>query len=198
MRIFSLALIAALCVTNSVSAIAPLNMQSIKQAQLYGTSQAKSDLSYFLKPWLSYEEKADQLNETAETAYLYTPFLLIATDAREKKLHQQAVAIEDSEKVITNYLDTMSFSVKLFGGNENFSKGTTAFIQQGDRVIKAWSSAAPDTAEPSPWRGKDQFTAQCYFYFDEREMDLTKPITLVVTSGDRKQHNFYFELDKVK
>lgn len=198
MRIFSLVLILALCLTSSVSAIAPLNSASIKQAQFYGTSQSKSELSNFLKPWLAYEEKAEQLNETAETAYLYTPFLLIATDAREKALHQKKATLEDAEKLITDYLDIMSFSVKLFGSAKEFSQNTTGVIKQGNKVIKAWSNAVPDMAEPCAWIKDVNFIAQCYFYFNEKDLDVRKPITLVITSGDKKVHRFYFELDKIK
>lgn len=197
MRILSFALLCMLCLTNTALAIAPINLESIKQAQLYGTSQAKIELQYFLKPWLSYEEKAEQLNETAETAYIYTPFLLIATDAREKKLRGNEVRLEDSEKIITDYLDIMSFSVKLYGEDKSFSQNTTGVIEQNGKTVEAWSNAVPDTAEVSAAQ-KGKFNAQCYFYFDEKKLDTAKPITLVITSDDKRKHRFYFELDKVK
>lgn len=183
---------------SSAAAITPLNIESIKQAQLYGTSQAKSDLSNFLKPWLSYEEKAEQLNETAETAYLYTPFLLIATNAREKKLHNQKSSIEDSEQIITDYLDTLSFSVKLFGNKKEFPKNAIGIIKQDEKIIKTWYSAVPDSAEESTWLKNTKFMAQCYFYFNEKELDIKKPVTLVVITADKKERQFYFELDKIK
>lgn len=195
MRVFSLALLFVFAVVHTAFAIAPINMLSIRQAQLYGSSQAKEELFSFLKPWMAYEERARKLNEEAERAYLFTPFLLIAMDAREKKLHNLPVALADSEKIITDYLDTLSFSVKVYGAKQEFSKNSTAVLVQGDKTVKAWSNAAPESAEPS---GADKFSAQCYFYFDEKAIDPKAPVTLVVTTGDKWQHKFYFELSTIK
>lgn len=182
---------------NTAFAIAPLNQNLIKQAHLYGSSQARAELNVFLKPWVSYEEKAENLNETSEAAYLYTPFLLIAMDAREKKLHNQLPRLEDSEKIITDYLDTLSFSVNLSGSTANFSSNTTAVLQQKGKIIKSWHEAIPTTAEPAD-KSNTKYEVQAYFYFDERELDLHAPVTLLITTGDKKTHRFYFELSQVK
>lgn len=195
MRVFSLALLLVFVVTHTAFAIAPLNLLLIRQAQLYGSSQSGEELFAFLKPWMAYEERASQLNEEAERAYLFTPFLLIAMDARERKLHSRPIMLEDSEKIITDYLDTLSFSVKVYGAKQDFSQNSTAVLVQGDKTVKAWSNAAPEAAEP---RQADKFAAQCYFYFDEKAIDPKKPVTLVVTTGDKWQHKFYFELETIK
>lgn len=198
MRICSLVCLMVIFLVNTAFAIAPLNQSTIKQAQLYGSSQAKAELSAFLKPWLSYEENAEQLNEKAETAYMYTPFLLIAMDAREKKLHNQAILIENAESIITNYLDTLSFSVKLYGNTENFSANTVALIKQNGNLIKAWSVAVPEKPEPSYKNDKYKYMVQSYFYFKQTELSSKEPITLVVMTGDKEHHSFYFEIDKIK
>lgn len=195
MRVFSFALFLLFAVTQTALAIAPIHLLSIRQAQLYGTSQASEALFVFLKPWMAYEERARQLNEEAERAYLFTPFLLIAMDAREKKLHDRPVALQDSEKIITDYLDTLSFSVKVYGAKREFSKDSTAVLVQGDKTVPAWSNSAPDAAESD---AADRFAAQCYFYFDEKAIDPKEPVTLVVTTGDKWQHRFFFELATVK
>ena len=142
MRVFSLALLFVFAVVQTAFAIAPLNVLSIKQAQLYGSSQAKEELFAFLKPWMAYEERAGQLNEEAERAYLFTPFLLIAMDAREKKLHNLPVSLEDSEKIITDYLDTLSFSVKVYGAKQEFSKNSTAVLVDVYKRQRLGSTAA--------------------------------------------------------
>lgn len=183
---------------SSASAVAVLNQNTIKQAQFYGTSQAKIELAHFLKPWLSYEEKAEQLNENAEIAYLYTPFLLIAMDSREKKLHDVPILLEDTEKIITNYLDTLSFSVKLYGNTETFSADTVAMLKQNGKLIKAWSVAVPNKAEAAYKNSKYKYMVQGYFYFDQKELDLKSPVSLVIMTGDKQRHCFYFELAKIK
>ena len=198
MRILTLVCLLMICLVNTTFAIAPLNETTIKQAQLYGSSQSKSELLFFLKPWLSYEEKAEQLNEKAETAYMYTPFLLIAMDAREKKLHNQPILIEDSENIITNYLGTLSFSVKLYGNTDNFSNNTIALLKQNGNLIKAWSIAVPDKAEAAYNHEKYKYMVQGYFYFNEKELTAKEPVTLVILTGDKKRHSFYFDIDKIK
>lgn len=198
MKIVGIVCFLMIFLANSVFAVAPLNQNSIKQAQLYGSSQAKTELLSFLRPWLSYEENAPQLNESVETAYLYTPFLLIAMDAREKKLHNLPIRPEDGEKIITDYLNTLSFSVKLSGATAAFSKDTVGMIRQNNKIINACSAAIPQQAEQSTIKGKTGYETQAYFYFDEKEMDVTKPVTLIIMTGDKKFHSFYFELTQIK
>lgn len=188
----------ASCLVNTAFAIAPLTQDTMKQAQLYGSSQANTELFDFLKPWLSYEENAEQLNENAETAHMYTPFLLIAMDAREKRLHNQAILIENCESIITNYLNTLSFSVKLYGNTEDFPVNTVALLKQNGKLIKAWSAAVPQKPEPAYKNDKYKYMVQSYFYFKQNEIDPKEPLTLVIMTGDKGHHRFYFETDKIK
>ncbi|MEG6585985.1 hypothetical protein [Dendrosporobacter sp. 1207_IL3150] len=184
--------------SNNAYAIAPINSGIIKQAQEYGVSHVNDSLITFLQPWISYEERATKLNETSERAYLYTTFLLLATDAREKKANGKVVSISDSEQIITDYSGTLSFSVTLFGKDSSFSRNTTAVLRQGKSKIKAYQITAPNEAEKCDWLNSKLYTAQCYFYFDEREIDISKPVVLSVLAHDKQERKFYFDLGNIK
>lgn len=197
-RILCWTLSLLLLCSGPVYAIAPISSEIIKQAQDYGVGHATDSLAEFLQPWISYEEKADRLDETTERAYLYTTFLLLATDAREKKAGGKPVLHSDSERIITDYSGTLSFSVTLFGKNPAFIKGATAVLKQNKKTIKAYQVTAPQEAEKCTWLASKLYMAQSYFYFSEEDIDLTKPVILSVTANDKQERKFYFDLAKVK
>ena len=133
--------------SDTVYAISPINSSVIKEAQSYGQLHVHRQLDEFLQPWVSYEEKAESLNGTAEHAYLYTPFLLIATDAREKSLNGQKVKLADSERILNNYDGTLSFSVVLFGNELHFGQKAKVVLKQNKEIIEAYQVAIPQKAE---------------------------------------------------
>jgi len=184
--------------SSSAYAIAPISAETIRQAQEYGVQHAQETLPDFLQPWISYEEKAAQLNETTERAYLYTTYLLLATDAREKKSNGKLVLNADSERIITDYSGMLSFSVTLFSKEPTFIHNTTAVIKQGKKIVKAYQTTIPSEAEPCTWLAGRLFKAQSYFYFSDNDIDVSMPATLVVTTNDKLDHKFYFDLAKIR
>lgn len=178
---------------NQVFAIAPLNEKTIKEAQKYGSDNAKTSLGGFLKPWLSYEETSAKLDDSAETAYIYTTYLLIATDARDNKINNKKVEVQDSEKIIIDYVDTLSFSIKLLGDSIGFAQSMTAAIEQGDNTIQAVKVLPQDTFYNEKTK---KYMVKGFVYFKENDIDINKPIKLVVVTKDNK-HCFYFDLAKV-
>lgn len=198
MRLRILCFIFTFCFASQVFAVSPLTTAQQQQAQLYGKSQAQLKLIEFLRPWCSFEEGASSLSETEECAYLYTRYLLIANDAREKTLADQKVTAASCQEIMDSYADTLSFSVKLYGNYEQFVKGTAAEIIQTGKAIKPFQNVIPEKAVSFVSVGKNAYGAQCYFYFDETELDLTQPIILAVVSGDGNTHQFYFDLAKIK
>lgn len=188
-----------LMLSNTAYAISAINNAVIKEAQYYGRIKRHSQLDDFLRPWISYEEKAERLDDTAEHAYLYTPFLLIATDAREKSLKGYQVKVADSERVVQNYLGTVSFSVVLFGNQPHFGEKAKVILRQDKKKIKAYEVVIPKEAEKKIGSGKQKsFKLQCYFYFGEKQIDPNKPMILSIITGDKQQHQFYFHTKEVK
>lgn len=180
-------------------AISPMNIAVIGEAQSYGKTNAHIKLEDFLLPWISYEEKTPRLNELSERAYLYTHYLLIATDAREKKLNGMSPELEDSEKILTNYNGFLTFSVSLYGTQLKFAKNAVVELKQGNTTIKAQQVTIPAAAE-KVLKGTDKpiFRSQCYFYFSTKEIAYDKPIVLSIVTNDQKKHNFYFDFAHIK
>ncbi|WP_378952105.1 hypothetical protein [Pelosinus sp. sgz500959] len=198
-KIISLLCAFFLLSVNPVLAISSIDVNVIREAQSYGKIKAQDQLKDFLLPWISYEEKAVKLDETAEHAYLYTAFLLMATDSREKSLNGQSVSLLDSERILADYTNLLSFSVALFGEKQDFAQNANVILKQNNKIIKAYQVNIPVDAEkiskdeiPSVYKG------QCYFYFVEKDIDLDSPISLVISTSDKKEHIFYFDMAKIR
>lgn len=199
MRIIGLTVSLFLLLVSQAFAISPINLEVIKEAQDYGKVQAQNQLKDFLLPWVSYEEKAVKLDDTAERSYLYTAFLLIATDAREKMLNGHVVNILDSEGILTEYSGLLSFSTVVYGDKQDFMKNASVVLKQDKKVVKVYQVIVPQKAEKiSRDGGQNEFIAQCYFYFSEKDIVSTAPIILLITTNDKKEHSFYFDMAKIK
>ena len=194
MKIFISILLMMFFTYNQVFAIAPLNEQTITAAQKYGIDNSKINLGLFLKPWLSYEETSSKLDETAETAHIYTSYLLIATDAKEATLKNKKVTLQDSEKVIIDYNDILSFSIKVSGENDIFAQNLAAIIVQGDNVVKS-VKIIPQAVSYNEKNKK--YSAGSFVYFKESSIELGKPIKLIISTSDNNKHCFYFDLAKI-
>lgn len=199
MKIISLLCTFLLLFVNPVLAISSIDTEVIKEAQNYGKSMQHQPLKDFLRPWISYEEKATNLNDSAEHAYLYTTYLLLATDAREKSLKGQTITYSDSQRILTDYTELLSFSIVLFGEKQDFAQNADVVIKQGNKKIKAYQVNMPANAERvSNDGGQSLFEAQCYCYFSEKKIQLNSPLTLLITTSDKKKHLFYFDIRKIK
>jgi len=198
-KILGFIFILLILVIKPVLAISPINIAVIEEAQSYGKTYAHVKLEEFLLPWISYEEKTPKLNESSERAYLYTNFLLIATDAREKSLNGLTPQIEDSEKIVTNYNGVLTFSVMLYGAQPQFAQNAIVELKQGDTVIKAQQVTIPTTTEKNIKKSDNaSFRLQCYFYFSTKDIVYDKPIILSIVTKDQKKHSFYFNLAHLK
>jgi hypothetical protein len=198
-RSFMITVILSLLLIIQTLAISPINTEVIKEAQNYGKLQSKIQLQDFLLPWISYEEKAIKLDDTAERSYLYTSFLLIARDAREKSLNNRNVTIADSQGILSDYSGLLSFSTVLFGDKQDFIKNVSVVVKQDNKEVKAYQIIVPSDVEvASIDKGQSEFTAQCYFYFFEKDIKPDIPIILFITTNDKKEHCFYFDVAKIK
>lgn len=199
MKIISLLCTFLLLFVSPALAISSIDDIAIKEAQDYGKSMQQLPLKDFLRPWISYEEKAANLNETAEHAYLYTAFLLMATDAREKSLKGQTISRVDSERILADYTELLSFSVVLFGEKADFAQNSSVILKQGNKLIKPYQINIPTDGEKvSNDGGQPLFQAQCYCYFSEKKIELNSPVILSITTNDKKKHLFYFDIAKIK
>lgn len=199
MRIVCAAVVVMLLLCNQALAIAPVNAMMMKEAQRYGIEKAYVSLDEFLIAWTAYEGQAVVLDEMTERAHLYTPYLLLACDAREKTQKSQPVKLSDSEKILADYAGFLSFSVTLVGDSKDFAKTVNAIIKQGRRSITADQINIPGEATIIVNKGAQKlYVMQAYLYFKERNIDANKPAILVVTAYDQKKRGFYFDLPNIK
>jgi hypothetical protein len=176
-------------------AAAPVSADFIAAAQEYGHKNAKIPLVEFLGPWTVFEENAVKLDETTERATLYTPFLLIAADARDKTLDRQDVSFGDGEKVLADYNGYIVFGVTVFGSDPAFAGKATAVLKQGKKKVKAKIYNVSSAPEKTAWslERSPTFVIQSYIYFSTRDISLAKPATLQITVRDKRSYRFYFD-----
>lgn len=188
-----------LCLSNSFcSAISPVNDNTIKEAQNYGRVHRASSLENFFAPWAAYEENAQKLDEQTEHAYLYTPFLLVASNAREHALVDQTVSLADSHKLIQLYSGYLTFNVTLLGSTPHFSETNTCVLSTNNKTISYYQASEPEITKTTWYPNPPLYKANHYFYFLANQVNLEKPITLIVNTADKREHKFYFNLSNIK
>jgi hypothetical protein len=185
-RVVALWLAVMLLLTGPALAVAPVNEATVKAAQDYGRSKADMPLVLFLQPWTAYEERAARLDDTAERACLYTPFLLLAADARDRTAAGEAVTTADAGRVLTDYNGYVIFGVTLSGVHADFTGKMSASLSQGRKLFRPKIVNAPPAAPD----GAGGYQAHVYFYFASRGVATDKTAKLTVTAADGRQRVF--------
>lgn len=185
MRVVALWLAVMLLLTGPALAVASVNEATVKAAQDYGRSKADMPLALFLQPWTAYEENAARLDDMAERACLYTPFLLLAADARDRTAAGEAVTTADAGKVLTDYNGYVIFGVTLSGVRADFAGKVSASLRQGRKSLRPKIVHAQAAVE-----AEGGYQAQVYFYFASRDVMADKTARLTVTAADSRQRVF--------
>lgn len=199
MKLLSIFLLVLLIGSSQALAIAPVNLASIQEAQDYGKISAQKEYTEFLSPWMSYEENAVKLDAGSERAYLYTPFLLMAVDARDKTRKGQDVDVQDSGKILEAYNGYLIFSAVVQSDDPAFGSSVTAYAKQDKNRIAASQSVVPEKPLANTWsKTGPAYMLQCYFYFNEQDFKNRNPIVLTVKMADKRERHFYFALQTIK
>ncbi|MPM41098.1 hypothetical protein SDC9_87748 [bioreactor metagenome] len=198
MKSLLIAVILLLLSSSFCSAIAPTNDETIREAQIYGKINNTSTLTDFISPWTAYEENAQKLDDSSEYANLYTPFLLVAADAREKSIVGQTVKLIDSQRILRQYSGYLTFSVVLFGTTPYFSEPIKCVLITDQKTID-FHQASPAEITKTPWYpNQPLYLSKHYFYFPDDQVDVYKPAILVLTTVDKREHKFYFNLNNIR
>lgn len=200
MRNTCLIMLVSVLFCGQIFAFAPANADVISGAQEYGQNQAELPLAEFLGPWTVFEERAVRLDKMTERATLYTPFLLVAADARDKLLGRRNVSLTDGEKVLTDYSGYLVFAATVFGSEPTFAEKGAAVLKQGGKIVKARLYSVPFAAEKTAWSTEKSpvFAVQCYVYFFAKDINLDKPVTLQITVNDKRRYRYYFDLSQFR
>ncbi|HWQ61828.1 MAG TPA: hypothetical protein VN521_05920 [Negativicutes bacterium] len=187
MRIIALTIAVVMFATGLALAVAPVTAETVMAAQDFGRERADFPLAAFLQLWTVYEERAARLDDTAERACLYTPFLLIAADARDRTAAGGAVAAGDADKVLSDYAGYVIFGVTLVGDRADFAGKYTASLRQGRKYVRPSLVRAPP---PPAADGSPPYRVQVYFYFPAQDVATDRSATLTVAAADKRQRFF--------
>jgi hypothetical protein len=188
-----------ICIHVPVQAMQTLSAGMIKEAQVYGIEYSKGPAADFLFPWMAYEERMRRINERTERVYLYTPYLLVAANARESSLKGLAPRLADAEKILSDYAGFLTFEAILYGTSVDAGDQAKAVLKQGKKTVKHYQlRVSSELEEIDAVKGSALYRNRFYVYFSDREFNLSKPVKLIITTGDKKEHHFTFDLSKLK
>ncbi|MDT8901518.1 hypothetical protein [Anaeroselena agilis] len=186
MRSVALWVAMMLLLTCPALAVAPVDQNMVKAAQDYGRSKADMPLPLFLQPWTVYEENAPRLDDMTERVCLYTPFLLLASDARDRTAAGEAVTVSDAGKVLADYKGYVIFGVTLSGERADFAGRVSANLRQGRKTFRPKLVHAPPVAVEAA----EGYQAMVYLYFASRDVATEKPAQLTVAAADGRKRVF--------
>jgi len=181
-------------------AMSRVNAGMIRDAQEYGQRYSKQEPGVFLLPWTVYEERSVQIGEAAERAYLYTPYLLIALNAKDNEQNGISPKLEDSERILSDYNGFLTFETILYGDTAEFTSELSASLQQDKKRIKQYQIVFPSKPKAIIDRatGLKLYKAQGYIYFSDKGLNPTKPVRLAVIPADNRVRHFYFDLPRIR
>jgi hypothetical protein len=177
-------------------AMSPVDTLVIKDAQEYGRRMALENYSTFMAPWTAFEEKAQKLNDFTEHAYIFTPYIIVASDAREQALKNQVSRIENSEQALAQYNGFLVFSVDLYAQEPASLEKLTVKLIQGQRVIPTYY-VNPAKKSRVDVNGKLMVSTQYYLYFEDKAILRNKPVILHITDRSDRMRSFFFDLGKI-
>ncbi len=194
MRILLIIISILVLATHSVVAVSPSNNNLISEAQRFGKLQVNNP-DFFI-PWTVYEEKSETLNESAEQAILYTPFLLVAADTKNRIHHDQNYTIGNAIKTLNDYSGFFVFDVILLSKDKTFINNIQSTLQQEKTVVQAYH---PSYGELEIFNSPNGlFRVHVYLYFLQNEFYQDCPVRLIVRMDDNRTRTFYFDLGRIQ
>lgn len=134
-----------LLLTNKTHALAIMAEPEIRQAQNYGLRNYQKSIPEFIKPWMAYEEGSKALDNNSERAYIYSPYYLVAINARERLLASQTINTSDGETVLQTFQNSLPFGVSLYLEDvTDLEKTLVANLIQDGKKIQSYAVRVQD------------------------------------------------------
>jgi hypothetical protein len=185
-----------LLIASQALAMSPVNTVVIRDAQEYGRRLAFESYSSFIAPWTAFEEKAQRLSEFTEQAQIFTPYILVAANAREKTLRNQPILLENSEKALAQYDGYLVFSATIYSQESSALAKLNAKLVQDKQTLAAYYISPPVNTQHNV-NGKLLTSTQLYLYFVDKTIIRNRPVLLVLTDAAKYNRSFFFDLEKV-
>jgi hypothetical protein len=170
----------------------------VNEAQLYGIHNINLSNEAFLAPWRSNEEQADQFGPIPNQAYCYTPFLVVAADARSKMLNNAPVLLQDGTKIWQDYAGFLTFMIQLYLTEPIIPKDLSVWIEQkNSRFFVYQVQLQTETKPVIIVKDKSFYLFSGYYYFVDDDIRYDSPLVLVVAFKD-KQVRFHFNMKLIR
>ncbi|MDU2066530.1 MAG: hypothetical protein E6713_17065 [Sporomusaceae bacterium] len=175
-------------------------------AQTYAIKGVHLSDDDFMAPWRSYEEKTQKLNDSVDQAYCYTPFLVVAIDARNKLADHLPVYVPEGEKLWQDYAGFLTFAVQLYQTDSTLPQGVAVWLEQDQKIFSPVQSnlpselkvvapsSAPVAGAPKP---RQLYLFAAYYYFPDEGISHDRPVILCVANKEKK-YRFFFDMKKIR
>ena len=132
---------------SNVNAYVKMDDKAIERAQEYGIMNYQKDLPVFATPWVVHEEKSKSLDEFGEKIYMYTPYYLVAVNARERLLASQTINVIDGNMIIDAFGDALPVCVVLYVKDvTDIQDNVVALMRQKGELLEAYAMDIQDIA----------------------------------------------------
>ncbi|HHT9107479.1 MAG TPA: hypothetical protein ACFYEF_03625 [Candidatus Wunengus sp. YC63] len=172
--------------------LSKLTPEQVQEAIVYGQKNKNLDMATFSKPWTV------SLGKGKGSASLFTAYHNLAYKARKAAVERREFTIQNIEEAL-DIGSTLTFSVTVYGDEDNFAMYYTAKIYQKDDVIQPEFEFAPEIADASEfWPNSPSNTARLVFKFPAKDIDLNTLISFVIVAPGGEEIPFDFDLPKMK
>lgn len=172
--------------------LSKLTPEQIQEAIVYGQKNKNMDMAAFSKPWTV------SLGKGKGSASLFTAYHNLAYKARKAAVERREFTIQNIQEAL-DVGNTLTFSVTVYGEEDNFAMYYTAKIYQKDDVIQPEFEFAPEIADASEfWPNSPSNTARLVFKFPAKDIDLNTLISFVIVAPGGEEIPFDFDLPKMK
>lgn len=172
--------------------LSKLTPEQIQEAIVYGQKNKNLDMAAFSKPWTV------SLGKGLGSASLFTAYHNLAYKARKAAVERREFTSQNIQEAL-DIGNTLTFSVTVYGDEDNFAMYYTAKIYQKDDVIQPEFEFAPEIADASEfWPNSPSNTARLVFKFPAKDIDLNTIISLVIVAPGGEEIPFDFDLPKMK
>ena len=172
--------------------LSKLTPEQIQEAIVYGQKNKNMDMAAFSKPWTV------SLGKGKGSASLFTAYHNLAYKARKAAVERREFTNQNIQEAL-DVGNTLTFSVTVYGDEDNFAMYYTAKIYQKDDVIQPEFEFAPEIADASEfWPNSPSNTARLVFKFPAKDIDLNTLISFVIVAPGGEEIPFDFDLPKMK
>ena len=197
LRLIILFLLVFIMFGSTVEAVMAPGTAVIREAQDYGREKTSISLDEFLLPWTAYPEASKRIELQTDRARFYTPYLLVACNARDTAISGKKITLDDSRKVLAEYAGFLVVELTLHGSKAE-TGAVNAILKQNEKIFPANQLSFGGSEPLRLAKGNIVYTMKYYAYFRDAGIAVNKPVTLSIEMDGQATKVFNFDLAKLK